>query len=70
MKVTIEIDDAQSTIDKLADLTCWWDGFKIGLKASNNDPDIIADRGIIAIKDLMDKLKYAIHYEETKNHHN
>jgi hypothetical protein len=55
--VTIEINNAQKVCDDLADLLCWWSGFKIGMKInSENCEFIIAEHGIEAAKDLKIKI--------------
>ncbi len=55
--VNIQIDKAKHVTEDIADLLCWWEGFKMGLKTSDNDHFIIAQNGIDAIRQLNLKIK-------------
>ena len=61
--VTIEIENAESVTQDLADLFCWWEGFKMGLKladpyGSDNSP--VASNGVEAARQLRIKIGDAI----------
>ncbi len=59
--ITIEIENADSIQLDLADLLCWWDGFKAGIKSESgfgNYP--IADNGVQAAKILHCRIKDAL----------
>lgn len=60
MKVTIQIDQADNVASDLADLLCWWEGFKIGLKSAGVDHFIVAENGIEAARNLNVKIKDAL----------
>lgn len=62
IKISIEIEDAERFRDELADLLCWWEGFKMGLKVNPDSSQyIIADNGIDKVKELNIKIKDKIH---------
>jgi hypothetical protein len=54
--ITLSISDAEVVRDNLADLLCWWQGFKAGMKASGNEDHYIAENGIEAARDLRLKI--------------
>lgn len=65
-KITIEIDKAETVSHNLADLLCWWEGFKMGLKAGDNtDHFMIAENGIEAARDLNCKIRDQINKIQT-----
>ena len=60
MKVNIDIEQADNVASDLADLLCWWEGFKIGLKSAGVDHFIVAENGIEAARNLNVKIKDAL----------
>lgn len=57
MKVTIEIDQADNVSSDLADLLCWWQGFKLGLRFDGTDEKLVADNGIEAAREINLKIR-------------
>lgn len=57
MKVTIEIDNAENVSSDLADLLCWWQGFKYGLRLDGTDEKPVAENGVEAARQLNLKIK-------------
>jgi hypothetical protein len=59
--VVITIFDAETAASDLADLLCWWEGYKMGLKAGGVEHFIIAENGIEAARkinvDIKDQLR-------------
>lgn len=54
-KVTIEIENAESVVLDLADLFCWWEGFKMGLKLGDpygREITPVASNGVEAARKL------------------
>lgn len=62
MKITIEIPDAEHTSDKLSDILCWWNGYKMGLKTHGELPvEIVnAQDGMETVLDLAITIKTEI----------
>lgn len=59
--VTISIDDAENVSSNLADLLCWWQGFKTGLKIDKDEFSkvdySVAENGIKELQELNIKIK-------------
>lgn len=55
--INIQLNNADSISHDIADLLCWWEGFKMGLKLSDNDHFIVAENGIERIKTINIKIK-------------
>lgn len=61
--VTIEIKDAEAVAHDLADLICWWEGFKAGLKLGDpygSDINPVANNGVEAARRLRSLINYAL----------
>lgn len=60
MTIQIEIDNPQQVAHNLADLACWWEGFKVGRQTTGNDNFIIAENGVDEARNLKEKIDRAI----------
>jgi len=58
--VSIEVKDVENVISDLADLTCWWEGFTVGLKFNGNENNFEAEHGVKRVTELVSLLKKAI----------
>lgn len=56
MKITIEIDNAESVYENLADILCFWRGFDIGLKLKDETGHEICNPAIENIRQLRIKM--------------
>jgi len=61
--ITITIENPEKIVHDLADLLCWWQGYKCGLKAAGpyTDTEFVADNGIEAARKLSEKIKEIIY---------
>lgn len=55
MTLIIKIENAEEVSDQLADLACWWSGYRAGLKMSDREESMIPflkspERGMEAVK--------------------
>lgn len=68
-KIIIEIEDGELARDNLADLLCWWNGFRTGIRLNSLDDfhdHKIAEDGIEMTRDLIIKIKDAINLLDEK----
>jgi hypothetical protein len=56
MKITIEIDDAESVAHDLADLLCWWDGMEFGMRLADFSDRPVAKNGVEAARRLKESM--------------
>lgn len=65
--MTIEIENAHNVSAQLSDLLCWWEGFKMGLKASGENPGyIVAENGIETARELNIQIQQRLTTEDLK----
>lgn len=61
--VNIEIENAESFAHDIADLTCWWEGFRMGLKLADpyvSDINPVAINGVEAARRLRSLINDAL----------
>lgn len=61
--IEIPIEQAEQWRFRLADLTCWWQGFKTGIRTVEEFQNVttIPDSGIRVIRDINDILDRKLH---------